>query len=59
MSDYHRSPAIGRPSPPPPKDSHVYLGLAFVVLLVIGWLVVKAYTYGDWRCAFAECRLEK
>ena len=50
--------AIGRP---PPKDRDVYLGLAFIVLLVIGWMVMKAYTYGDWRCVMpgVECRLEK
>lgn len=54
----YTSPAIGRPSSPPPSTREVLLGLAFVVLLLVGWLMVKAYIYGDWRCVFAQCRIE-
>ena len=37
----------------------VLIGLV-VLALLIGWpMLFQAYVHKDWRCAFAQCRIEK
>lgn len=48
-------------TPPEPGDWHTTaLMVLMLALLVIGFALIAAalneWVYGDWRCAFAECR---
>lgn len=31
----------------------------FFVLLLVGWLAWNQHAYGDWECAFKQCRVVK
>ncbi len=52
--------AIGRPRPPEtPGDTLTYIiGGLLIILLLGGYAGCAEYLYGDWRCAFAQCRIE-
>jgi hypothetical protein len=35
------------------------IGAVVLILLTLGYAALNDWLYGDWRCAFAQCRLEK
>lgn len=37
----------------------VLIGLAILALFIGGPMLFQAYVHKDWRCAFAQCRIEK
>lgn len=41
----------------PNAAGYVVLALIAVALIAL-WLYGTHYLYGDWRCAFAQCRIE-
>lgn len=40
-------------------DKDALAAVIFLVLFGIGYVGCQTYIHGDWRCAFAECRIEK
>lgn len=43
-----------------PMGRLVVVGFSFLLLIAAGYTAWQAkYVYGDWRCAFANCRLVK
>ena len=37
----------------------ILVGLGVVALFIGGPMLFQAYVHKDWRCAFAQCRIEK
>jgi hypothetical protein len=53
-------PAIGRPRPPSDDIDPLLVVAVCIGLLALAGLYAAAcdLVYGDWRCAFAQCRIE-
>jgi hypothetical protein len=50
--------AIGRPQPPREDPKVAAAAAAILVILACLYIWGNHLIYGDWRCAFAQCRIE-